>query len=180
MRPTNSVRLNLEELSLRINPGTLTFYNGYATYTAGTGETNVVSVSGNSSSVTISDTAGITLDLDWYTLQYTTVNGNSVTINLGHSGVEVFAGDMGDTLDASSYSAGNTVEMWGDAGADSIVGSPGTDNLYGGTGSDSIVAGNGNDNVFGDADNDTIYDGTGDDSVLAGEGDDSICICVSV
>jgi hypothetical protein len=58
MRPNNVAQLNVEELNRRINPGTLSYINYVVSYTAGAGETNVVSVSGDSSSVRRSRTPG--------------------------------------------------------------------------------------------------------------------------
>jgi Ca2+-binding RTX toxin-like protein len=84
--------------------------------------------------------------------------------------------------------------MYGENGADSLVGGEGNDSLFGGSGgdtmngdagndlvdggdaADSILGGTGNDSLLGAAGNDTLTGGTGADSFLfaAGSGQDTI------
>jgi Ca2+-binding RTX toxin-like protein len=66
----------------------------------------------------------------------------------------------------------------GEAGDDTLTGSPGRDNLQGGEGRDAVQAGDGDDSIladseFGGDDADTIDAGPGNDRVFAGGGDDT-------
>ena len=58
--------------------------------------------------------------------------------------------------------------MFGDRGADTVLGGTGNDNMQGGEGEDLLEGGDGNDRAFGGKGNDTILGGAGAD-VLSGD-----------
>ncbi|MFK7752074.1 MAG: Hint domain-containing protein [Sedimentitalea sp.] len=98
--------------------------------------------------------------------------------------------DQGDTLDASSQSAGVQGDgrdgddlitggagddiFAGGAGGDTISGGAGSDYIDGGAGDDLLMTGTGDDTLIGGAGNDTLMNSSGDDSLVGGTGDDSI------
>ncbi len=129
MRPTNSVKLNLEELNARLNPSTLSFASGVVFYIAGSSEANVVAITGGSGSVTITDTGVSSIAVDSSAVPYVSGSGNSLTFTGSFSYVWVMAGDQGDSLGASGFSSSATLFMDGEDGSDTLTGSGGADQL---------------------------------------------------
>ena len=126
-------------------------------------------------------TGGDTGD-DWDTLDATALTGNTTvtftgnevgTVATGADGAtffeieEVNLGSGNDTVDASTTTAGVTVDTG--AGADSVLGGSGNDTIVAGIGEDTVAGGAGNDviDLGADADRDTVVlaDGDGADTV---------------
>ncbi len=63
------------------------------------------------------------------------------------------------------------LEVYGDAGNDTLIGGPGGEKLAGGLGNDSLIGGAGNDMLVGGSDDDDLSGGDGRDT-LQGDGDD--------
>ncbi|MCX7422619.1 MAG: Ig-like domain-containing protein [Planctomycetia bacterium] len=92
----------------------------------------------------------------------------------GQFGGAILVGNEGNNkLDATGFSYGNVI-MYGDAGNDTLIGSPGTDFMSGEAGNDLLDGRGGHDALSGDEGNDTLRGNTGDDSLLGGEGNDSL------
>jgi Ca2+-binding RTX toxin-like protein len=66
------------------------------------------------------------------------------------------------------------IEIFGDAGNDTITGGGGADVINGGAGHDSLLGGGGNDSISGSSGNDTIIGGIGDDLLLGDSGRDQL------
>ena len=62
--------------------------------------------------------------------------------------------------------------LYGDSGADVLVGGPREDYLGGGPGGDSLVGGAEDDDLEGDGGPDSLAGGSGDDDLIPGEGND--------
>ena len=75
-------------------------------------------------------------------------------------------------VDASKRT--KSVQITGNALANSISGGSKNDSIYGGAGNDSILGNAGNDKLFGDAGNDILKGGKGNDSLWGGKGNDSL------
>ncbi len=109
-----------------------------------------------------------------------TFGGNDqVTVNdvnkVGALVVTANGGNGNDLLTANGAMLGRVwLELNGEAGDDTLVGSADADTLRGGDGDDIIGAGAGNDTVDGGAGNDRINGQAGDDSILGGSGSDTL------
>ena len=69
---------------------------------------------------------------------------------------------QGNVVNMSGYNAPFT-NVFGQNGADTVIGTAGSDNIYGGGGADIIEGGDGNDRLTGGAGADTLKGGAGDD-----------------
>ena len=85
-----------------------------------------------------------------------------VTVRVGGSGLDVFAGTAGSDL------------QLGQNGPDSLNGLGGNDILCGGSGSDALTGGNGNDLLDGGSGNDLLFGGAGDDVLRGGSDNDAL------
>lgn len=83
-------------------------------------------------------------------------DGDEDITTAGVNRVRMYPLDGDDTVNASAYTGGGTVEV------------------FGGNGNDSITGSAQNDSLFGQADNDTIDGGDGIDSLYGGQGDDDV------
>lgn len=92
-------------------------------------------------------------------------------------GVEVFTSGVGDTIDLSGWTFTNWnqvnedyVAIYGDAGANTLIGTSVRDRLDGGDGADTLYGGDGDDEFYpgpsgsSDGDADTMYGGAGNDA----------------
>ena len=100
----------------------------------------------------------------------TTVVGAQTFTNSNKANVTIST-DMG-VVDASKRT--KSVQITGNALANSISGGSKNDSIYGGAGNDSILGNAGNDKLFGDAGNDILKGGKGNDSLWGGKGNDSL------
>lgn len=115
-------------------------------------------------------------------------NGNdTITINslldIPGVAVSVLGGNGNDVITASGASLGNVrLQLSGNAGNDTIVGSEdgdtitgdaGNDLLYGGGGDDTVRGGDGDDNINGQSGNDSLQGNDGDDSLRGNDGNDT-------
>ena len=105
------------------------------------------------------------------------LGGNdSITLsgNLGFISDDIVAygGDGNDVMSASGVT-NQGVDFRGEAGDDTLTGSPSADDLRGGDGRDNLSGGSGDDDLFGDADNDVLTGGSGNDDLITGDGNDS-------
>ncbi|MBU1195729.1 MAG: putative Ig domain-containing protein, partial [Proteobacteria bacterium] len=64
--------------------------------------------------------------------------------------------------------------LYGNEGADIMVGAGGHDDLNGNEGDDLLYGGDGNDNLFGSNGNDELYGGNGNDYLDGGDGNDDL------
>jgi hypothetical protein len=103
-------------------------------------------------------------------------DGQGGTDNVGGDVEDVTGADGNDTLSAGS----NAVDFFGEAGDDTLVGSPQADNLEGNEGGDAINGGDGDDEISdGDRDGDYYDPATpppagGNDRLDGGPGDDTL------
>jgi len=74
------------------------------------------------------------------------------------------------TAGGGSYANIEMVVLFGDVGADTLLGGSLPDVLVGGGGADSLGGAEGNDELYGDAGADTMLGGAGADTVAGGEG----------
>lgn len=81
-------------------------------------------------------------------------------------------GDGADSFDASTSPL--SVEVYGNEGDDTLIGSDFNDTLGGGEGTDDINGMNGQDSILGGRGNDTLLGGEGYDTILGGYDDDLI------
>lgn len=104
--------------------------------------------------------------------------GNDLISVHGHA--TLYGGDGHDQIAANS---GLSIEAYGGAGNDYLVGDGGADTLKGGDGADtlegasnhdSLVGGNGDDELYGGGGHDTLEGNPGDDLVNAGWGNDKV------
>ncbi len=66
------------------------------------------------------------------------------------------------------------MQVWVQAGNDTVIGGSGNDTVDAGTGDDALYGGDGNDSLDGGAGNDYVEAGAGDDSIQGGDGNDGI------
>lgn len=115
-------------------------------------------------------------------------DGNDVYYGVGFAAVEgtlhgqsgdVRGGSGNDTIEGSAaddkfYGGDDNDQMLGFAGRDQLFGDNGDDFISGGDGNDKIWGGAGKDTIRGDANNDKIYGGDGEDLIYGGTGNDVI------
>ena len=94
------------------------------------------------------------------------IGGNVVGYYAPTGRIRVFGGAGNDRISAHP-ALGRSVEFYGDAGNDTLVGAGGDDILVGGAGDDSLSGGGGRDILIGGAGQDTLAGGSGED-VLVG------------
>src|SRR5262245_15890569 len=120
MRPAhrNRTRLRAEELHSRLNPSFLTYSSliDAVVYTAANGESNALTITSGSGSVSFTDTgiSTITIDLTYYSSF--SGSGNSYTFTGSFSGVYVDAGDQADVVDGSALSSSVWLHAYSRAG----------------------------------------------------------------
>jgi Ca2+-binding RTX toxin-like protein len=110
----------------------------------------------------------------YYGTGYTVVDGTSD----GQSG-DVRGGSGNDTIgggaaDDKFYGGDDNDLLVGYAGRDQLFGEDGDDIFWAGDGNDKIWGGVGNDTIWGEGNNDKIYGGDGDDLIYGGTGNDVI------
>ncbi|MGH8429725.1 MAG: hypothetical protein ACREUF_04905, partial [Solimonas sp.] len=86
--------------------------------------------------------------------------------------IVAFGGEGDDTIDFHLVTSGVKLEIYGDAGDDTIIGTAGNGAafLVGGSGDDELTGGGGGDTLFGGTGLDTLFGGAGNDW-LSGDGD---------
>jgi Ca2+-binding RTX toxin-like protein len=98
------------------------------------------------------------------------VTDAAYTVDLGAIHVEwLFAGAGNDSI---SSSTATPIQVYANAGNDTLLGGGGNDTLWGGEGADSLAGGLGSDTLVGEAGNDTLAGGAGDDGLFGGAGAD--------
>ncbi|GDY10888.1 hypothetical protein LBMAG52_43760 [Planctomycetia bacterium] len=108
------------------------------------------------------------------------INGGANNNTIDVSGVKAIAiDDLGDAdplndVRSSGFSSLETVQILGNGGNDTIIGSELRDNIDGGGGSDSLFGGLSNDSLIGGDGNDRLEGQDGNDSLLGGDGVDSL------
>jgi Ca2+-binding RTX toxin-like protein len=95
-----------------------------------------------------------------------TINGVDEGVFAATGRIVVAGGDGDDVLDARGLMSG--VELFGDAGNDTLKGSRGEDLLYGGDGDDALRGGERRDVLVGGLGADNLAGGDGDDLLVAG------------
>ncbi|NDF11908.1 MAG: hypothetical protein EB060_03710 [Proteobacteria bacterium] len=102
--------------------------------------------------------------------------GNDNIIVAPHAGeTAIVLGNLGnDSISAATAAAGSAVQLFGNQGNDTILGSVNAEIIQGGQGADSIEGDKGNDTLYGNLDNDTLQGEEGDDLLIGGDGNDSI------
>lgn len=100
--------------------------------------------------------------------------GNSKNNNLyGNKGANVLVGAEGNDW---IYGQDGNDTLQGDAGVDRLYAGDGNDRLEGGTGDDSLYGQDGNDSLQGGAGNDRLYGGNGADDMEGGSGEDRYAV----
>ena len=155
----------------------------------GTANTFVLSESANDLLVVSEGSKSVTVGPTFNQVIVDGGNGDdSITINslldIPAVAVLVLGGNGNDSISAAGASLGNVrLQLSGNAGNDTIVGSEdgdtitgddGNDALYGGSGDDTVSGGNGNDNLFGQTGNDSLQGNAGDDSLRGNDGNDTV------
>jgi Ca2+-binding RTX toxin-like protein len=108
---------------------------------------------------------------------------DAITLTGGGLSALIHGGDGQDHLDITELTPDSsyTPELYGNAGHDTLMGSPDFDRLYGGAdydtlhgnaGNDRIWGGLGDDNLLGDMGRDRLYGGSGSDILEGGRMDD--------
>ena len=115
---------------------------------------------------TVSEDTNLTIVRDGQTFLY---SPGSVTA------VNIYAGASADTVIVNSIATGTTVQVFGEAGNDTLRVS--TDvtagiTLNGGDGNDLLIGGGGNDTLIGGIGNDYLNAGAGFNTMIGGVGDD--------
>lgn len=88
---------------------------------------------------------------------------SALTYNLGNLNIEYVSGsNNNDYLNGGTV--GETVKLFGNAGADTLLGSIASDYLHGGSGNDMIIGGGGNDVIDGHTGADDLSGSGGDDA----------------
>ena len=134
------------------------------------GEAGADSIAGGLGNDRIYADASDTVDGgDGYDIMYM-VTDAAFTVDLGAIHVEwLFAGAGNDSVSASTATP---IQVYANAGDDTLSGSGGNDTLWGGLGNDSLSGNAGADTLVGEAGNDTIAGGAGDDGLFGGDGAD--------
>jgi Ca2+-binding RTX toxin-like protein len=95
----------------------------------------------------------------------------------GFGGLHISGDNNANTLNFSTVTLTNVVDINGGGGNDNLTGSAGSDVILGGAGNDTIAGGTGNDIITGGAGDDTLNGGNDDDLFLyagTGEGFDAV------
>jgi Ca2+-binding RTX toxin-like protein len=107
------------------------------------------------------------------------INGGAISVQGGTPTVantvliQIFGREGNDHLAVDETSgAMPRVNLFGEAGDDTLIGGSGDDVLNGGPGSDTLLGKGGADSLLGGDDNDTITGGDGNDTVQMGAGND--------
>ena len=151
---------------------------GGVRYRADAGEANVVSIAVSGREVRFSDAgATIRLAMGAETTCSTTADGDVACLipPMGLQSVNVLLGDGNDeaqTIDP----VGNLVVVWlyGEDGADQLIGGDDRDLLDGGDGPDSVSGRGRNDSLDGGAGDDILRSGPGDDELTGSAGNDDL------
>lgn len=150
---------------------------------ANDGQTNVVTITSNSSNVIVKDTVGLAAGDGCTQTNATTVtcplpntfvldlkDGNDVLTNNSQVRIFVYGGPGNDVLTGGAANDG----LFGDDGNDVINGNGGSDFINGGTGNDVINGGAGDDRIDDPAGNDAVSGGAGNDNIQENGGTDTI------
>ena len=100
------------------------------------------------------------------------LGGTAITQTLEGDTIVVRGTKKRDWVDCTW--ASHRVEMNGDRGADTLIGSGYDDLLNGGSGNDTLIGGNGNDILDGGGGKDDLYGGLGEDFLNGGGNDDTL------
>ncbi|TDH64607.1 hypothetical protein E2C06_01295 [Dankookia rubra] len=134
------------------------------------GEGGADSISGGDGNDRIYADASDTIDGgDGYDIMYM-VTDAPYAVDLGAIHVEwLFAGAGNDSVASSTATP---IQVYANAGNDTVSGGGGNDTLWGGDGDDNLVGNAGSDTLVGEAGNDTLAGGAGDDGLYGGNGAD--------
>jgi len=146
-------------------------YDSYLSYTAATDGVYLIKVGRYSGTVPIDMGRNYVLNVSATSHAATAVVVPSGDILFGQDGADYMLGNSG--ADQLDGGAGNDL-LIGRDGADRIVGGIGNDTASGDQGDDTIDGSAGRDTVNGDDGNDTLFGGGGFDYVSGGAGDDRI------
>jgi Ca2+-binding RTX toxin-like protein len=149
--------------------GTVSLSGGRMSFLADDGVANTITVTGTSGQITVRDAGHDILLTPFTDANSKCSHPTSDSATCPATSVEVSAGDLDDTIDATGANiAGDptigSVFLNGEDGNDTILGGPSTDTLSGD---------NGNDNLHGAGGGDFLTGGDGNDSLSGGPGDDS-------
>ncbi|HXT19512.1 MAG TPA: hypothetical protein VN923_02070, partial [Thermoanaerobaculia bacterium] len=90
-------------------------------------------------------------------------DGDEDVTTAGVEKVRPYTGSGDDTIDATLYTGGGGLYLWGGVGNDTIYGSAQADWLYGQDGNDTMYGADGNDKLYGGNGNDAYYGDNGND-----------------
>ncbi|MBO3739613.1 calcium-binding protein [Actinoplanes flavus] len=137
-------------------------------YTAGSGKTNAVVVSGNSGVITIDDRVTVKAGKGC-----NAVKGDKTRVRCTDPKpiAKVRVG-LGSGNDSVVNKSSLRLHAWGGSGNDRLTGGPREDELHGDTGADRIYGLGGDDRLYGHDGNDVIYGSTGNDFIEGGKGND--------
>ncbi|WP_281428284.1 calcium-binding protein [Actinoplanes hulinensis] len=137
-------------------------------FTAGSGRTNTVVVSGNSSVITIDDRVTVKAGKGC-----AAVKGDKTRVRCTDPKpiAKVRVG-LGSGNDSVVNKSSLRLHAWGGSGNDRLTGGAREDEFHGNTGADRIYGLGGDDRLSGDDGNDVIYGGAGNDGIAGGKGND--------
>ncbi|MBI5309670.1 MAG: hypothetical protein HZB14_01380 [Actinobacteria bacterium] len=143
--------------------------NYYLIYTAASNETNNITISETSTTLTlyealgtISTVTGVCTKVSGYSLTCPKASINAVRINAGNNNDQVTSNTT-ENFNFYGSTGNDTVTATG--GLTFQYGEDGDDSLTGGSGEDALVGGAGNDSLDGGVASDDYYGGTGTDSL---------------
>jgi hypothetical protein len=143
--------------------------NGALLYDAASGQANQVTITGEGTTLTVTDTgsdpvdgiaAGTGCAVDGVNPQIATC-GPAVDPSFPVNQIEVRVRDLNDTV---SLSTDLITRIYGQLGSDTLNGGTGLDIIRGGDGNDFLNGGEGNDVLIGEADDDQLIGGSGVDT----------------
>ncbi|HSS55857.1 MAG TPA: calcium-binding protein [Gaiellales bacterium] len=161
---------------------------GTLLYRAKSGEVNTVTATATATAYVITDASSpITpgsgcLASDAHTVTctlptdslYVSLGDQNDSLLIGATSVPVSAYGGGGADVLSALSATGAVQLGGDAGNDTLIGSAFGDYLFGGKGADLVRGGAGDDEIDDPSGNNRLYGGRGRDHVGGGVGDDRL------
>ena len=163
--------------------GTVGLNGGELSFVADDGQANTITVTGGNGQITVRDAGNDVLLLPFTDAQSQCTHPTTDSATCPATSIDVDAGDLADTVDASSSSIAGppgigAVFLNGGDGSDRIIGGPTTDTISGDSGGDSLEGRGGDDFLSGGDGNDSLSGGDGNDSLetitFATLGDDTI------